>query len=887
MKTFSCIGLVLSLAACWLTAQIPDESGQTDGTLVEPGAGDDASKGGSDTLPGEWKPTRLNWSSTLWESSEWVTNRETRRVETRGLRFIEVGDGLNYLDPQGRWQPSEDSIQLMTNGGAAALRGPTKVFFPPKLGRQDEPLTLISASNTVLRVRPAGVYYTDYESGKSYLLGSVREVDGQLAGVNRIVYPAAVSDELTADIIYTYNKGIFESDLLILEQPRLAPQEVGLNPETTRLELVTLVEGDAPRRTPRVLKHETDPVRRARLGDHADFVDETLDYGPDLFFPMGRAFSVDGEPLGNPGTPGAAVQIRAKDVDLDEGELPVGKTWMQFDEQRQGLVEAVLWLDIEPKLSKLPKAGRRAEGPGTARQAERGRRLPKLAGGPRTPAKEMALAKTAHRASGVLLDYQAVSGTGPFTFANETYYVTNSITVIDSVTFGPSAVIKYGSNNYAVINISGNGAVTCTGTSVMTSENDDTYGTTLPWSTHVPRGSAYHRAVQLQQPTPVPRTLSGLRVRYAKGGLFLYGGGVANHTVTNCAFEESTNCQFAVYAGSSQVTLINSTVCRINTPPAITAQPQSQTVAVNASATLSVTASGSPAPSYLWQKNGVALPGKTQSSLTFNPVQTSDAGDYAVTVANTCDTVVSATAILTVAIPPSITQQPQSLDVEKGDNAIFNVAASGTGPFSYQWTFNGANIPGETSATLTKIDAQTSDAGAYAVVVSNSGGSMLSAPADLRVSIAPRACTPSPFHMVAWWPADGSPVDAAGEFEIHTTFNGPEYAIGKVNQGFSFYGGGNHVRVDASPGLDVGAANGFTFEAWVKPRNALLGPILEWASPAQSQYGVSLHVNEPGAGALRANIYGADGTPHPIESAAGLLAIGGFNHVALSYDKTR
>jgi hypothetical protein len=459
MKALFCVGAALLVSSVTLLAQIPDTSTTEPG--LDSGSGNEHSSGGSSSRLGEWRATRLSWCATRWESSVEVTNQVSGRVEIKGLRYIEVGDGLNYLDPQGRWQPSEDSIQLMTNGGAAALRGPTKVYFPPTLGRQDEPLTLISASNTVLRVRPAGVYYTDYESGESYLLGSVREVDGQLAGVNQIVYPAAISDEMVCDIIYTYNKGIFESDLLILERPRLDPQDVGLNPETTRLELVTLVEGDAPRRSPRVLKRETDPVRRAQLGDHADFVDETLDYGPDLFFPMGRAFSVDGEQSANPGTPGAPIQIRAKGADLDEEGLPVAKTWMQFDEQRQGLVEAVIWLDIQPKLSKLPKAGRRAEGAGATRQAERGRRLPKLAGGPRTPAKEMALAKTAHRASGVLLDYQTVSGNGPFTFANETYYLTNQLTSVYDITFGPSAVIKYGSNNSAAIIIGGNGSVTC------------------------------------------------------------------------------------------------------------------------------------------------------------------------------------------------------------------------------------------------------------------------------------------------------------------------------------------------------------------------------------------------------------------------------------------
>jgi sugar lactone lactonase YvrE len=42
---------------------------------------------------------------------------------------------------------------------------------------------------------------------------------------------------------------------------------------------------------------------------------------------------------------------------------------------------------------------------------------------------------------------------------------------------------------------------------------------------------------------------------------------------------------------------------------------------------------------------------------------------------------------------PTITQQPTNQTVVPGANATFNVVASGTGPFSYQWRYNGTNIP--------------------------------------------------------------------------------------------------------------------------------------------------------------------------------------------------
>ena len=42
--------------------------------------------------------------------------------------------------------------------------------------------------------------------------------------------------------------------------------------------------------------------------------------------------------------------------------------------------------------------------------------------------------------------------------------------------------------------------------------------------------------------------------------------------------------------------------------------------------------------------------------------------------------------------PPTIDTQPSSATNVLGTTATFTVAASGTGPFSYQWQFNGTNL---------------------------------------------------------------------------------------------------------------------------------------------------------------------------------------------------
>jgi hypothetical protein len=76
---------------------------------------------------------------------------------------------------------------------------------------------------------------------------------------------------------------------------------------------------------------------------------------------------------------------------------------------------------------------------------------------------------------------------------------------------------------------------------------------------------------------------------------------------------------------------------------------------------------------------------------------------------------------------PRITAQPQSATVANGTSATFAVRAAGTGPLSYQWTRNGANISGATAATYVKPNVQPSDsAEVIRVNVTNSLGSTTS-----------------------------------------------------------------------------------------------------------------------------------------------------------------
>lgn len=109
------------------------------------------------------------------------------------------------------------------------------------------------------------------------------------------------------------------------------------------------------------------------------------------------------------------------------------------------------------------------------------------------------------------------------------------------------------------------------------------------------------------------------------------------------------------------------------TAPQITSQPQSQSLIVGAKLNLSVVASGDPAPTYQWEKNGYALEGETQSVLTINSVDATDAGSYRVKVTNENGEVMSSIASVGVLAPAVQAPQSKWVKVCGGHSNCFSV----------------------------------------------------------------------------------------------------------------------------------------------------------------------------------------------------------------------
>ena len=173
------------------------------------------------------------------------------------------------------------------------------------------------------------------------------------------------------------------------------------------------------------------------------------------------------------------------------------------------------------------------------------------------------------------------------------------------------------------------------------------------------------------------------------------------------------------------------------TAPSITTQPTAQTVNAGAAVTFSVVASGTPAPSYQWRKDGTAIGGATSASLALTNVQTANAGAYTVVVTNSAGSVTSNAATLTVNTvvvgnPPAITVQPSSMTAALGSTVSFSVTA--TGAVTQQWRKNGVAIGGATSTTLTLLNLTAADAANYDLVLTNASGTTTSAAATLLLN---------------------------------------------------------------------------------------------------------------------------------------------------------
>jgi hypothetical protein len=196
----------------------------------------------------------------------------------------------------------------------------------------------------------------------------------------------------------------------------------------------------------------------------------------------------------------------------------------------------------------------------------------------------------------------------------------------------------------------------------------------------------------------------------------------SSYTITNAQPADAGAYSVVVSSFAGSLVAPEATLT-VNVPLAITAQPQSLTVAPGGTAVFSVTASGNPPLTYQWLFNGSNIAGATASVYSNTNVQLADAGQYGVVVSNPSGSVSSLNATLdVVASTPKPSAKPAVLPplaALSSQSASSNSFASALG--NYYGLFSDTN--GASSASSGGFSAKVTPRGAYTAKLTLGGHS--------------------------------------------------------------------------------------------------------------------------------------------------------------------
>jgi len=334
----------------------------------------------------------------------------------------------------------------------------------------------------------------------------------------------------------------------------------------------------------------------------------------------------------------------------------------------------------------------------------------------------------------------ALTNTGNVSGATSNTLTLTSVTTADSAT-------------YSVVATNVAGTATSIGSVLTVGANILPAYTTQPASlTLIAGGTASFSVVVTGTPTPT--------IQWRKDGIALAdGGNVSGANTTTLTIANTTAADGANYSavatnivGTAISNTATLTIVAANVAPVILTNPADQIVAPGATVIFTGDASGLPAPTFQWRKDGIALvngpliSGVTTTTLTLASATTADAGSYDLVATNVVGTAYTVPANLAVIVPPTTNQaptistQPESKTAYITQSAFFSVTATGLPLPSYQWQkngvdlANGGNISGATSPVLNLSNLTPADAATYTVRITNILGNVTSSPATLTVN---------------------------------------------------------------------------------------------------------------------------------------------------------
>lgn len=329
-------------------------------------------------------------------------------VVTNTHRYVELATGLNHL-VNGQYVPSTENIVISPDGRSAmATNGQHQVYFPGNIYSGD--IKLVMPNGKMLQSQPIGLSYSD--ETKSVLLAVVTNSTGAiLPSGNQVIYSHAF-DGVDADLRYTYTKAGLEQDLVLRQQPP-DPSALGLNPASTRLQMLTeFVSSPQP------------SVTAASLPTAAGNLENDSIWFGTMHMGQGKAFLLGTNP------PSAVVE----------------KRWLTLN-GRQFLIEEVPVVSIATAIDTLPPfvaqtgSGKLVVSKNLVLPPQR------LV---HTEPKTRFLAQAAPPKNGLVLDYVTLNypTNNCILQGDSTYYLSGVVTLTGTVTFEGGAVLKYAPGVY-------------------------------------------------------------------------------------------------------------------------------------------------------------------------------------------------------------------------------------------------------------------------------------------------------------------------------------------------------------------------------------------------------------------------------------------------------
>ena len=439
-------------------------------------------------------PSPVNYIIGQQDANSQVWQKITQAVDARGnsafqtnQAYVELATGLNHL-VNGQWVASKEEIDISPDGSSAAgTNCQHLVYFPGDI--YNGAVKLVEPGGQVIETDPIGLAY--FDGTNSVLLAVATNSTGAiLPSGNEVIYSNAFAG-LNADLIFSYTRAGMEQDVVLRQQPP-DPLSMGLNPPTTRLQMLTeFITAPQPSVTPNTVATEA-----------GNLEDDTLSFGT-MQMGQGNAFLI------GPNSP----------------SVPVDKQWVTI-QGRQFLVEEVPIVAIAAAIDTLPPFSAQA-GSGFKPVVSKGLPLPsrRLV---RIPPKTRFLTRAEPPSHGLLLDYQTINGglTNQTFAGDSTYYVSGPTYLYGSNCFEGGAVLKYTNGAWITLE-SGplNWLASLYRPVILTAKDDNTVGEVISGSSNSPTGYYAKAALQIAN-TGFNQPISNFRIAYAQQAVSFLSGGV-------------------------------------------------------------------------------------------------------------------------------------------------------------------------------------------------------------------------------------------------------------------------------------------------------------------------------------------------------------------------